>query len=303
MAAGAANLAIALCGERASEHLVVLPPEANAHGLLDLGLAANEPDWEGLAGLLVFRDDPTLTVPAAATALRPECAVVVIDGLLHETAKAASVVIAEGRAYAAEGTYTAADFRVQRLAPAVRPEGEAVRGFEALRALAEALGVSVPATPEEALLQIAAERPDYMPAADLIVGEGIRLDVSRAPKAAVVPLAEPPAAAAGTLRLISSRDLYTALDAAALRHPEAEKLHRYDRVRLAPADMARLAVREGDVVEVTDGRLTVTAPVAADERVPEGAVYLSSLMAGGIAAAFFAASPMPTVRIGAPVTA
>jgi predicted molibdopterin-dependent oxidoreductase YjgC len=303
MAAGAANLAIALCGERASEHLVVLPPEANAHGLLDLGLAANEPDWEGLAGLLVFRDDPTLTVPAAATALRPECAVVVIDGLLHETAKAASVVIAEGRAYAAEGTYTAADFRVQRLAPAVRPEGEAVRGFDALRALAEALGVSVPATPEEALLQIAAERPDYMPAADLIVGEGIRLDVSRAPKAAVVPLAEPPAAAAGTLRLISSRDLYTALDAAALRHPEAEKLHRYDRVRLAPADMARLAVREGDVVEVTDGRLTVTAPVAADERVPEGAVYLSSLMAGGIAAAFFAASPMPTVRIGAPVTA
>ncbi len=303
MTAGAANLAIALCGERASERLVVLPPEANAHGLLDLGLAANEPDWSGLAGVLVFRDDPTLIAPAAATALRPECTVVVIDGVLHETAKAASVVIAEGRAYAAEGTYTAADFRVQRLAPAVRPEGEAVRGFDALRAVAEALDVAVPATPEEALLRIAEERRDYIPAADLIVGEGIRLDVPRAPKATAIPLAGPPTAAAGALRLISSRDLYTALDAAALRHPEAEKLHRYDRVRLAPAEMARLAVREGDIVEVSDGLVTVTAPVAPDERVPEGAVYLSSLMAGGVAAAFFAASPVPTVRVGAPVTA
>ena len=302
MAAGAANLAIALCGEQASERLVVLPPEANAHGLLDLGLAASEPAFDGLAGLLVVRDDPTLALPGFDRHLQNGCATVVIDGILHETAKAAAVVIAEGRAYAAEGTYTAADFRVQRLAPAIRPEGEAVRGFDALRALAESLGVSVPATPEEALLRIAAERPEYTAAADLIVGEGVRLEVPRAPKAVAAPLGEPPTARVG-FHLISSRDLYTALDAAALRHPEAEKLHRYDRVRLAPLDLARLGVQEGEVVEVSNGRTSFTAPVAADDRVPEGAVYVSSLLAGGIAASFFDGNVAPAVRVGAPVTA
>src|SRR5690606_1840723 len=38
MAGGAANLAVALFGDRASENLVVLPPEVNGWGLLDQGV-------------------------------------------------------------------------------------------------------------------------------------------------------------------------------------------------------------------------------------------------------------------------
>lgn len=303
MAAGAANLAIAVCGELASERLVVLPPEANTHGLLDLGLGRTALPIEELAGLLVFRDDPTLTDPRITEAVARGCAVVVIDGVLHETAKSAAVVLAEGRAYAAEGTYTTADFRVQRLAPAVRPEGEAVPGFVALRALAEALDVAVPQSSDEALARIAEMLPEYKVATELIVGEGARLPVSRALKAETVPVERPAPTPDGTLRLITSRDLYTALDAAALRHPEAEPLHRYDRVRLSPGELLRLGVNDGDIVEVTDGRTTLTAPVAADDRVPEGAVYLSCLMAGGAAVAFFVGNAASAVRVGAPVTA
>ena len=40
MAGGAANLAVALHGEAASDHLVIAPPEVNTHGLLDVGVAA-----------------------------------------------------------------------------------------------------------------------------------------------------------------------------------------------------------------------------------------------------------------------
>lgn len=302
MAGGAANLAVALAGERASERLVVLPPETNANGLLDLGVGASSTALDGLAGLLVFRDDPTLWLPAAAPLLGTLETVVVIDGVLHETAQRAAVVIAEGRAYASEGTYTTGDFRVQRLSRALRPEGQAVDGYTALLALGEALGLSLPPTPGDALARIAEERPEYQVAADLIVGEGVKLPIppsGRGVRAPVEPLGGP----AEGIRLIASRDLYTALDAAALRHPEAEPLHRYDRVRISRQDARRLGLREGAAVEISDGRTTFVAPAAIDERVPEGAVYLSSLMAGGIAAAFFAASPSPLLRVGAPVTA
>ncbi|MES4792237.1 MAG: hypothetical protein C4321_03960, partial [Chloroflexota bacterium] len=95
----------------------MLPPEANTWGLLDQGIGAEggaEP-LDGLAGLLVIRDDPTMRLPGAAAALDRIGAVVVVDGVAHATAKRAGAVIAEGRAYASEGTYTSADFRAQRL--------------------------------------------------------------------------------------------------------------------------------------------------------------------------------------------
>ncbi|MEX2081084.1 MAG: 2Fe-2S iron-sulfur cluster-binding protein, partial [Dehalococcoidia bacterium] len=84
MAGGAANLAVALFGDQASEHLVVLPPDVNTWGLLDAGLAAEGPG-DGLAGALILRDDPTMrghAEPLAGT-------VVVLDTVLHPSAKAA----------------------------------------------------------------------------------------------------------------------------------------------------------------------------------------------------------------------
>jgi len=300
MTAGAANLAIALCGEAAAEHLVVLPPEANVNGLLDVGVGTDGSDdpLAGLTGLLVFRDDPTLYLPDAEERLSEIGTIVVVDGVLHPTAKRAAVVIAEGRAYASEGTYTAADFRVQMLAPAIRPEGEAVPGFTALRELASALGVSVPKTPEEALLKLASERPEYQDVADLIVGEGVKLRLARPPKAEAAPLGPPPQAEG--FRLIASRDLYTALDAAALRHPEAEKLHRYDRIQISEEDAERLGVEDGEEVEISDGARVLRARAWVTDRVPAGAVYVSSLFPG--IAAFFR-SALPVVQVGAPVPA
>ncbi|MCZ7576261.1 MAG: 2Fe-2S iron-sulfur cluster-binding protein [Dehalococcoidia bacterium] len=179
MAGGAANLAISLFGSGASKNLVVLPPEVNVHGLLDQGIAAEGSDnpLAGATGVLVIRDDPTMRLPGAAGALAGMDAVVVIDNVLHETAKRATAVIAEGRAYASNGTYTQGDFRVQRLAAAIEPEGDATTLFEALAALARELGVDVPASPDAALGEIAKANKAYEPAWDLIVGEGVRLDV------------------------------------------------------------------------------------------------------------------------------
>jgi anaerobic selenocysteine-containing dehydrogenase len=85
--------------------------------------------------------------------------------------------------------------------------------------------------------------------------------------------------------VISSRDLYTATDAAALRHPEADKLHRYDHVQVSEEDAARLDLRSGDRVTIGNGSWSLTAPVTVTERLPEGAVFVSSLLQGGAVSA------------------
>ncbi|WBL36425.1 hypothetical protein O0235_02325 [Tepidiforma flava] len=219
-----------------------------------------------------------MRLPGAAAALDAIGTVVVIDGVLNATARRAQAVIAEGRAYASTGTYTAADFRAQRLAAAVRPEGDAVPLWEALQALAKELGVEVPATPDEALGAIAKANPVYEPAWDLIIGEGVKLPVTRASKAAAQPV-EAPAAGDGW-RVITSRDLYTALDAAALRHPEAEKLHRYDRIQVSEEDARALGIATGDPVRVSGSGASIEAPALGDGTGPAGPRLHFELAAG-----------------------
>ncbi len=297
MAGGAANLAISLFGADASKNLVVLPPEVNVHGLLDQGIAAEGSDnpLSGAIAVLVIRDDPTMRLAGAADALAAMDAVVVIDNVLHETAKRATAVIAEGRAYASNGTYTQADFRVQRLSAAIQPEGDATTLFEALATLARELGVDVPASSDAALGEIAKANKAYEPAWDLIVGEGVRLDVPASPKAAAVPV-EAPSAASG-LRVIASRDLFTALDAASIRHPEAEKLHRYDRIQVSEQDAAAMGLVSGDEVRIAAGSVSIAAKAAVTERVPAGHVYVSSLLQGGAIAGFFGNGHVPGVQL------
>jgi formate dehydrogenase major subunit len=300
MAGGAANLAVAIFGSYASENVVVLPAEVNLHGLQDqgVGLDGSGDPLAGLTGLLVVRDDPTLRLPAAVEALAGIGAVVVLDNVLHETAKRASVVIAEGRAYGSDGTYTQGDFRVQKLARAIKPEGDAVDLFSALRELGVALGVAdLPADPDAALGAIARANPAYEPAWDMLIGEGVRMSVPGSGKGTIVPV-EAANAPAG-LRVVSGRDLYTAADAAALRHPEADKLHRYDRLQVSERDAANLGIADGDEVEV--GGVRVKASVT--ERVATGTVFASSLLQGGLAARLLAMPSLSLARAGAPAAA
>jgi predicted molibdopterin-dependent oxidoreductase YjgC len=305
MAGGAANVAVALFGNEASNALLVFPPDANSHGLLDMGVATEggANPLEGLAGLLVIRDDPTMKLPEAAAGLEELDALVVIDTVLSETAKLSSVVLADSRAYSSEGTYTAADLRIQRLARALGTIGDDVPAFTSLRALGAALGVALPDTPDAVLGAIAGTDPRYQAAHDLIIGEGVRPEVPPTGTGTLVPVAAATVSGEG-LRLIASRDLYTAADASALRHPEAEKLHRYDRFQVSEQDGARLGLKDGDELELSTGGASLRAKVTITERVPEGSVYVSSLLQGGVVSQLFDGSgAIPLVRAGVAVTA
>ena len=152
------------------------------------------------------------------------------------------------------------------------------------------------------LAAIANETAAYQPAADLIIGEGVRMEVTPSGQGTMVPVADSTSTGEG-LRIITGRDQYTATDAAALRHPEAEKLHRYDRFQVSEEDAERLGIADGDEIELTDGELTLRAPATVTDRVPEGAVYVSSLLQGGAVVGFFRSAAVPAVRVGAPVPA
>ena len=102
-------------------------------------------------------------------------------------------------------------------------------------------------------------------------------------------------AADAGIKVISSRDLYTSLEGAALRHPEAEKLHRYDRIQLSEEDGLRLGISTGDEVTISANGNAVAAKATVTERVPAGHVYLSSLAQGGKVSEFFGNGHVPGV--------
>src|SRR5690606_8901250 len=136
-------------------------------------------------------------------------------------------------------------------------------------------GVELPKTADAALGEISKLDSAYQPAWDLIIGEGVRRSVPVSAKAMAAPV-EALSADAGT-RIIAARDLYTALDAAAMRHPEAEKLHRYDRIQVSEEDGERLGIASGDEVTISAGATAVAAKATVTERVPAGHVFVSSL--------------------------
>ena len=300
MTSGAANIAVRLFGEKASDHLIVAPPEVNIHGILDMGVTQTSvvDQIDQLAGLVVIRDDPSMRIPQwSANHFQNLEALVVIDNVMHPTAKLADVVIAEGRAYSGSGTYTQGDFRAQKLSPAIATQGDAVTCYSALSRLATALGLVVPGTPEDALQQIASDHPQYLEAANLLIGDGIRLNIPSSGTGKYIPLhPREILAAPNKLRVVTGRDQYTATDAAALRHPEAEKLHRYDQFQISEEDGEALDLTSGDEIEVTAGEITLRASVTVTDRVAEGCIYISSLLQGGAVIEFFT-EEVPEVSI------
>jgi predicted molibdopterin-dependent oxidoreductase YjgC len=300
MAGGAANIAVQLFGKNASEHLVVAPPEVNIHGILDMGVAQNDifDEIDKFTGLLVIRDDPNMRIPEwSSNHFQNLDALVVIDNVMHTTAKLADVVIAEGRSYAGSGTYTQGDFRTQKLSPAIATQGDSVTCYSAVSQLATSLGLTVPNTPEKALQQISLEHTQYQDAADLLIGDGVRLNIPASGIGNYIPLKLKTASASpNNLIVITGRDQYTASDAASLKHPEAEKLHRYDRFQISEEDGETLELTNGDIVEISAGSTTLRAPLTITDRVPQGCIYISSLFQGGVVAGLFS-EEVPTVSI------
>jgi predicted molibdopterin-dependent oxidoreductase YjgC len=119
------------------------------------------------------------------------------------------------------------------------------------------------------------------------------------------------APAEGLLTVITGRSLYTSLEGAALRSPEADKLHREESVEINPADAAALGVRQGEEVVLVNsaeggsasggGSAELAIAASVTEAVPPGVLYVPLYYGGGAVTALFPPDDgqplLPQVRV------
>jgi anaerobic selenocysteine-containing dehydrogenase len=106
----------------------------------------------------------------------------------------------------------------------------------------------------------------------------------------------PPAlpAANGRLLLTTSRTLYTSRDAAAIRSPEADKLHREEFLELNPTDAGALGIGQNRPVVVSNGSHELTVSAALTDAVAPGSAFLPLYFEGGLVNQLLHADGMPT---------
>ena len=313
MAAGngaraAANLAIALRGEKAAECLYVLPSEANVHGARDMGvdpergpgraaLASPGMDFDQmidaavggkLKAMVVLGDNPLMFAPDRARTEKALAALellVVIDSLLTDTAKMAHAVFADVPSYGKTGTYTNGERRVNRLHAAVDALGDARPALLALTDLANAIGGAdtwTYAHPDAVTDEIASSVAGYerFRANFALWGKG------RAVEAATKFERQPVTETAGRLGdgellLTTGRTLFTSLEGATLHSADADKLRREEFVEIHPADAASLGIGDEDEVQLATAHGEISVRCKISGRVPEGVVFVSSYYDGG----------------------
>ena len=328
-ARAAANLAIALRGEKAAESLYIMPTEANVNGARDMGVdpergpgrvALDAPgmDFDAmldaaiggtLKAMIVVGDNPLMfatDTPRVRQALDALDVLIVIDSLLTDTAKAAHIVLADVPSYGKTGTYSNAERRVNRMHAALAALGDARPALLALTDLANALispdSGKAPwsyAHPDDVTNEIAATVPGY---------ERFVASFSHWGKARVMELpsrfeqqavsASTTSVADGELVLTTGRTLFTSLEGAEIHAPDADKLHREEFVEIHPADAAAMRIDdEADVALVTQhGQMTIRCKISS--RVLEGVVYVPYYYDGGAVGALLGRSGGPiAVRI------
>jgi len=318
-ARAAAQLAIALRGERAAESLYVLPTEANVNGMRDMGVDPERAPGHASAAatgltfdeivdaasagsikaIIAVGDNPLMFAPdrdRVERALASLDLLVVIDSALTDTAKLAHAVFADVPAYAKTGTFTNGERRVNRLHAALDALGDARPALLALSDLANALGgidTWAYAHPDAVTDEIAATVAGYQRftssyhlwgKARVTPAGRPATDVedSGSRERAADALASPNGPRGeGTTILTTGRTLFTSLEGASIRAESADKLHREEFLEVHPQDAADLGLNDGDEVTLATaaGELTVRCRVSA--RVQPGVVFLPAYYDGG----------------------
>lgn len=312
-----ANLAIAVRGAGAVNHVHYLPTDSNVLGITDVGVAPAAggktfPEIiEGarsgaIKALVIHADNPLLSAPGSTSvreALERVEALVVIDAVRSTAANHANVVLADVPFFAKDGTLTNADRRIVRQRPAVSSQREARPGLEILGALATALGKDLGvATPADAMSEIARRVPGYVQLSQVQSGRTRALAAGGSATAKVQPVATPAAAPEG-LTLLTGRSLFTSWEGASIRSEEADKLHREEAVVINPADAEAAGVRMGDTVVLTDGTSEVRIAVRLDAGVAPGTVYVPQYYDGGAVLSLFPLEGATTSQVGVRVRA
>jgi predicted molibdopterin-dependent oxidoreductase YjgC len=241
----------------------------------------------------VAQTDPNTThVVAALEALE---FLVVQDIFCNETTKYADVVLPASSFLEKSGTFTNAERRIQLVAAAIDPPGEARTDFDILTTISAALGHEMPfATPADVMDEVALLTPDWAgvsherlgrsglqwPVAPdgadspILYGSRFELPTGRA-RLAALPYKPPGSEASDEfpLVLVTGRRLEHYNAGTMTRRTGNLDLAPSDWLELHPDDAARLWVTDGDLVSVRSAHGRIELPARVTERIEPGHVF------------------------------
>jgi predicted molibdopterin-dependent oxidoreductase YjgC len=219
----------------------------------------------------------------------------------------AHAVLADVSPWAKDGTTTSADRRVLRMNPAVAEQGEARQGWRILSELGSRLAERL--NPGEIRInyqdraeimdEIAQVVPLYANATHREMDSGAQQVINGlGPSNSTRQPVQVSSAGAqdGAFTLTTSRSLYMSYEAAAVRSPEADRLHREDSVKINPADAAAMGLSEGARVTISANGASITVPVDVTAAVQQRMLYLPLYYDGGAVTALFDGDA-PTVAV------
>ena len=241
----------------------------------------------------VAQTDPNTThVVAALEALE---FLVVQDIFENETTRYADVVLPASSFLEKSGTFTNAERRVQLVAPAVAPPGEARTDFDILTAISAALGHDMGfAGPADVMDEVALLTPDWAGVSHERIGRrGLQWPVaadgtdspilyrsrfelpSGRARLAALPYKPPGSEASDEfpLVLVTGRRLEHYNAGTMTRRTANLDLLPGDWLELHPDDAARLWVGDGDLVSVRSAHGRIELPARVTERIEPGHVF------------------------------
>ena len=242
-----------------------LPQGANAIGLARSGVLPSARDAQAMLAqprkaYVLYGVDPAHDLADSTAGLKAfaQSTVIAFAAFADEALKrVAHVILPIGLLPEIDGSLTNALGDTQRVAPAVKPPGEARAGWRVLRALGEKL--AVPGF-------------DFVEFAQMQAGLGVPQDV-----ASGQGLAKRDAASGDGLQRIATTAIYRA-DAVLRRAAplNAHTLTRGARIVLHPDDAASRELASGGLAKVDDGRGKATLPVETSARVPRGGAWIET---------------------------
>ena len=241
----------------------------------------------------VAQTDPNTThVVAALEALE---FLVVQDIFENETTRYADVVLPASSFLEKSGTFTNAERRIQLVAAAADPPGEARTDFDILTAVSAALGHEMGfATPADVMDEVAALTPDWAGVSHERIGRGglqwpVAADGTDSPilyrdrfalptgraRLAALPYKPPGSEASDEfpLVLVTGRRLEHYNAGTMTRRTGNLDLLPGDWLELHPDDAARLWVGDGDLVSVRSAHGRIELPARVTERIEPGHVF------------------------------
>ncbi|HEX7289925.1 MAG TPA: formate dehydrogenase subunit alpha [Conexibacter sp.] len=251
-----------------------------------------------LRAMYIFGEDVAQTDPNTAHVVHALASLeflVVQEIFENETTRYADVVLPASSFLEKSGTFTNAERRVQLVAPALDPPGEARTDFEIVKAVSRALGHDLPwATPADAMDEIAALTPDWAGISHARLGRrGLQWPV--APDGTDAPIlyerefvraggrahfAALPYKAPGDaadeefpLILVTGRRLQHYNAGTMTRRTGNAELMDADVLEIHPDDAARLWISQGDTISVRSRVGRIELPAHVTERIEPGHVF------------------------------